>query len=80
MNSHQESNNNNELIINELLNLQIGDAADTKSMVTFKALILKGLTQLVKEKPMGEEAITFLGEWLLKNNPNQPTIVFTDND
>ena len=72
MNSCQETKINVDDEINQLLNSQLGDT--TKS-VTFKTLILKGLTEVCKTKPMGEEAITFLGEWLLKNNPNQPTIV-----
>ena len=71
MNSRQETKINVDNEINQLLNSQI----DTTKSVTFKTLILKGLTEVCKTKPMGEEAITFLGEWLLKNNPNQPTIV-----
>jgi len=74
MNSRQETKINVDNEINQLLNSQI-DTTTTTESVTFKTLILKGLTQVCKTKPMGEEAITFLGEWLLKNNPNQPTIV-----
>jgi len=36
-----------------------------------------GLTQLCKEKP--EDPILWLGNWLLKNNPNTPIIVEADD-
>lgn len=39
--------------------------------------LLKGLTALCKEKPSAEplEAVTWIAEWLLDNNPNKPRIV-----
>ncbi|KAG4101580.1 nucleoside diphosphate kinase 5-like protein [Neocallimastix lanati (nom. inval.)] len=37
-----------------------------------------GLTQLCKEKP--EDPILWLGNWLLKNNPNTPIIIEADNE
>ncbi|GHP10385.1 hypothetical protein PPROV_000911600 [Pycnococcus provasolii] len=39
--------------------------------------LLKGLTALCKEKPSADklQAITWLAEWLLDNNPNKPRIV-----
>ena len=39
---------------------------------TLSALLSKGLTELCREKPVGVEAIEWLGKWLLQNNPNQP--------
>ncbi|ORX48977.1 nucleoside diphosphate kinase [Piromyces finnis] len=36
-----------------------------------------GLTQLCKEKP--EDPILWLGNWLLKNNPNTPVIIEVDD-
>ncbi|ORX86756.1 nucleoside diphosphate kinase [Anaeromyces robustus] len=39
-------------------------------------ILVLGLTQLCKEKP--EDPILWLGNWLLKNNPNTPIIVETD--
>jgi nucleoside-diphosphate kinase len=40
----------------------------------------KALTALAREKPSAErfEAITFLADYLLKNNPNKPRIVMPD--
>lgn len=40
---------------------------------TLHDLLIKGLTQLAKDKPAGLQAVQYLGEWLLNNNPNQPT-------
>ena len=42
--------------------------------------LLKGLTALAKEKPTAEkyEAITWLAQWLLRNNPNQAKIFTPD--
>ena len=74
--ARQEPRNNVDDEINQLLNSQVGD---TKSLITFKALLLQGLTQVCKKKPMGEEAIIFLGEWLLLNNPNQPKFIVADD-
>jgi Dpy-30 motif len=30
--------------------------------------------QLCKEKPSGNDAIKWLGEWLIENNPNKPMV------
>lgn len=56
--------------INELLNYEI----DSESSTSLKTVILKGLTQVCKEKPMGEDAIVYLGKWLLENNTSQPKV------
>lgn len=39
-------------------------------------VLVNALTVLAKEKPSGEkfEAITFLANWLLKNNPSKPKV------
>jgi hypothetical protein len=33
--------------------------------------LVTGLVELCKAKPVGNSAITWLGEWLIANNPNQ---------
>ena len=38
------------------------------------SLITSGLVELCKVKPVGIDAVEFLGEWLLKNNPNRPVV------
>jgi Dpy-30 motif len=37
-------------------------------------LLTTGLSELCKAKPHGVEAVKWLGEWLLANNPNQPNV------
>lgn len=38
------------------------------------SLIVSGLVELCQKKPVGIDAVDFLGEWLLKNNPNKPVV------
>lgn len=37
-------------------------------------LLVTGLVALCKAKPVGSEAVQWLGEWLLANNPNKPRV------
>lgn len=37
-------------------------------------LLTTGLAELCKAKPAGNEAIRWLGQWLLDHNPNQPRV------
>lgn len=39
------------------------------------SLIITGCVELCQTKPEGLEAVAWLGEWLLKNNPNKPKIM-----
>lgn len=43
-------------------------------------VLLTGLVELCKVKPVGVDAVQWLGEWLLNNNPNQPRIVEPDDE
>ena len=36
--------------------------------------LTRQLAELCKEKPAGLEAVRYLGQWLLDNNPNQPAV------
>lgn len=37
-------------------------------------LVVKGLTELCKEKPAGLDAVKWLGHWFLDHNPTQPKV------
>lgn len=37
-------------------------------------LLVTGLVALCKAKPVGLDAVQWLGEWLLANNPNKPRV------
>ena len=41
---------------------------------SIQELLVTGLMQLCKVKPSGNDAIKWLGEWLIENNPNKPTV------
>jgi hypothetical protein len=43
-------------------------------------LIVTGLVELCKAKPVGNEAVKWLGEWFLANNPKQPNVVPPEDD
>lgn len=47
----------------------MGDDTDS-----IQELLVTGLMQLCKEKPSGNDAIKWLGEWLIENNPNKPMV------
>ena len=36
--------------------------------------IVTGLVELCKVKPAGLDAVQWLGEWLIANNPNKPRV------
>ena len=38
------------------------------------SLVVTGCVELCKVKPVGIDAVAWLGEWLLANNPNKPKI------
>jgi len=48
-------------------NTQCGDT-------TLPEILTQGLSELCKAKPAGLNAVRWLGEWLIANNPNQPHI------
>lgn len=43
-------------------------------------LIVTGLVELCKVKPVGIDAVQWLGEWLLENNPNKPHVSSPDDE
>ncbi|KAG9416250.1 hypothetical protein AC1031_000647 [Aphanomyces cochlioides] len=40
----------------------------------FTQVLSRGLVMLCKDKPMGLQAVTRLGKWLVENNPNRPKL------
>ncbi|GMH58397.1 hypothetical protein TrRE_jg8771 [Triparma retinervis] len=44
------------------------------SGVTLPELLTTALSELCKAKPAGLDAVRWLGEWLIENNPNQPHV------
>lgn len=43
-------------------------------------LLTNGLVELCKVKPVGLNAVEWLGEWLLANNPNKPRVEIPDDE
>ena len=41
-------------------------------------LIVQGLVELCRVKPVGNDAVKWLGEWFLANNPNKPNVIDPD--
>ena len=41
---------------------------------TLNQVLVDGLVELCKVKPTGLNAVRWLGEWLIKNNPTQPSV------
>lgn len=48
-------------------------------VITLPNLLIQGCTELCRHKPQGMDAVTWLGQWLLDNNPNQPKVVVPDS-
>ena len=45
---------------------------------SIQELLVTGLMQLCKMKPSGNDAVKWLGDWLIENNPNKPTVEDSD--
>lgn len=60
----------------------ISDADTARAYVTEKLqpTLIKALTVLAKQKPAAtqEQALTFLANWMLANNPNKPQMVLPE--
>ncbi len=50
------------------------------SNVSLNELLVTGLVELSKVKPVGLDAVKWLGEWFLANNPTKPNVVGPDDD
>ena len=47
---------------------------------TLPQLLTTALAELCKEKPAGLDAVRFLGQWLIDNNPNLPAVQEPDDE
>eukprot|EP01033_Poteriospumella_lacustris_P004614 gene4614-3305_t len=47
---------------------------------TMNELMVTGLLELCKVKPVGLDAVRWLGEWFLANNPVKPNVVDPDEE
>ena len=43
-------------------------------------LLVTGLVELCKVKPVGIDAVKWLGEWLIANNPNTPSVQLVNDE
>jgi hypothetical protein len=50
------------------------------SETSLNELIVTGLVELCKVKPVGLDAVRWLGEWFLANNPTKPNVIPPDDD
>ena len=50
------------------------------SKTSLNSLIVEGLVELSKVKPVGLDAVRWLGQWLLANNPSKPCVMDPDDD
>ncbi len=49
-----------------------------KTINQANSVLVDGLVELCKVKPVGIDAVKWLGEWLLQNNPNKPRVDVVD--
>lgn len=47
---------------------------------TMNELMVNGLLELSKVKPVGVDAVRWLGEWFLANNPVKPNVIDPDEE
>jgi nucleoside-diphosphate kinase len=64
----------NLLEVEDLLNAKPPPRAHVPPKQSLNDVLVEGLTQLCRVKPIGDEAVTWLANWLLRNNPNKPVL------
>jgi hypothetical protein len=50
------------------------------SSSTLHDFLVTGLVELCKVKPVGIEAVKWLGQWIIENNPNKPAVFSVDDE
>jgi nucleoside-diphosphate kinase len=60
--------------VEDLLNKKPAPRPHVEPKKSLNDVLVDGLTQLCRIKPVGTEAVVWLAEWLLRNNPNKPTV------
>jgi len=69
--------------VEDLLNKKPPPRPNVEPKKSLNDVLVDGLTQLCRIKPVGTEAVVWLAEWLLRNNPNKPivaTVEFPDEE
>ena len=61
--------------LEEMMNAPLVDNGDS-----VHELLTNGLVELCKVKPVGLDAVQWLGEWLIENNPNKPRVEIPDDE
>lgn len=62
----------NLLEVEDIINKKAAPRPHVEPKQSLNDVLVEGLTQLCRIKPVGDDAIEWLGEWLLRNNPNKP--------
>lgn len=55
-----------------------GGGGGVSSESSLYEVLLQGLTQLCRVKPTGNDAVLYLSDWLLENNPNKPKVIIPE--
>lgn len=63
-----------QLEVEEIMNEKPEPRPHVTSTKSLNEVLVDGLTQLCRIKPVGMDAVTWLGHWLLRNNPNKPSV------
>lgn len=61
--------------VEEFFNKKAAPSPFAQPKKSFNDVLTEGLTQLCRVKPVGKDAILWLADWLLINNPNKPQVV-----
>jgi len=61
--------------VEDLLNKKPAPRPHVEPKKSLNDVLVDGLTQLCRIKPVGTNAVIWLAEWLLRNNPNKPRVV-----
>jgi hypothetical protein len=61
--------------VENLIKEPIGDGLES-----VHEILISGLVELCKSKPVGNNSVEWLGEWLLSNNPKQPRVELPDDE
>jgi adenylate kinase len=67
----RQSGGNGEILTGDAARTYLQEKSCTEKK-TMNQVLVQGLVQLCKAKPVGNAAVRWLGEWLVKNNPARP--------
>jgi len=67
----RQSGGNGDILTGDAARSYLTEKACTEKK-TMNQVLVQGLVQLCKAKPVGNDAVRWLGEWLVQNNPSRP--------